>query len=249
MNTYVSTLLHSIGMGKMKNYKSSTIMSLSILLILFPFLNLCDSENLSHSGCGILPASSTIINGKAASFPWMVFLFSSPENGQQSSGFCGGTLISDLQILTAAHCVVGKTINDIGVVLSDKNAKEPLERMDFRYLFKIDIFPAYNQNIDLGFKYNSDIAILTLEDRVLLTNKVNPICLPSLSTSEQSYEGMNATVAGWGVTETAETSTDQLMSVDLPVISNNLCRTFYNWIKGYVWLVGAEPKILSYLIQ
>ena len=112
---------------------------------------------LSHTGCGIIPASPTIINGSPASFPWMAFLFSSPENGKQS-GFCGGSLISDLQILTAAHCVVGKTINDIAVILADKNPQEKLNRLDLLYLFKIEVYPSYNQHLKQGFKYNSDIA-------------------------------------------------------------------------------------------
>ena len=201
-----------------------------LLFAFFPYFAICGSESLSHSGCGIIPASSTIINGSPASFPWMVFLFSSPENGEKT-GFCGGSLISDLQILTAAHCVVGKTTNDIAVILADKNPQEKLKRFDFRYLFKIEVYPSYNQQLELGFKYNSDVAILTLEEPVLLTSKINPICLPSLSISDQSYLGMSATVAGWGLTEKEETSVDQLMSVDLPVISNKKCRTFYNWIK------------------
>ena len=106
---------------------------------------------LSHTGCGIIPASPTIINGSPASFPWMAFLFSSPENGKQS-GFCGGSLISDLQILTAAHCVVGKTINDIAVILADKNPQEKLNRWDFLYLFKIEVYPSYNQQLEQVFK-------------------------------------------------------------------------------------------------
>ena len=211
----------------MKNY------GLLLLFVFVPFFTLCESESLSHSGCGIVPASSTIINGNPASFPWMVFLFSSPENGERT-GFCGGSLISDLQILTAAHCVAGKTTNDIAVILADKNPQEKLQSFDFRYLFKIEVYPSYNQQLEQGFKYNSDIAILTLEEPVLLTSKVNPICLPPVSGSDQTYEGVTATVAGWGLTESGETSTDQLMSVDLPVISNKKCRKFYNWIKRYI---------------
>ena len=201
-----------------------------ILFACFPLFAICGSESLSHTGCGIIPTSSTIINGSPASFPWMVFLFSSPENGEKT-GFCGGSLISDLQILTAAHCVVGKTINDIAVILADKNPQKKLKSFDFRYLFKIEIYPSYNQQLEQGFKYNSDVAILTLEEPVLLSSKVNPICLPSLSKSDQTYAGLTATVAGWGLTEKEETSVDQLMRVDLPVISNKKCRTFYNWIK------------------
>ena len=215
---------------------------LALLLFSFPFFIFCESENLSHSGCGLIPASSTIINGSPATFPWMVFLFSSPENGDPT-GFCGGSLISDLQILTAAHCVAGKTTNDVAVILADKSPLEKLNKFDFRYLFKIEMFPAYNQHVEQGFKYNSDIAILTLEEPVLLTSRINPICLPPLSSSDQSYEGMMATVAGWGTTETGKTSIDQLMSVDLPVISNKKCRTFYKWIKRYAFNLKVPHEI------
>ena len=81
--------------------------------------------------------------------------------------------------------------------------------------------------------------MVTLEEPVLLilSTKINPICVPSLTDTSQTYEGVTATVAGWGLTETGETSTDQLMSVDLPVISNKKCRKFYNWIKRYIYLI------------
>ena len=70
----------------------------------------CDlAESLSHPGCGD-PTFPTIINGNATSYPWMVFLY---ILGDTDNSFCGGILISDIQLLSAAHCLEGKTIDEV----------------------------------------------------------------------------------------------------------------------------------------
>ena len=190
----------------------------------------CDGENLSYPGCGIIPSTSTIRNGEPASYPWMAFLFHfSPENGDTS--FCGASLISDIQLVTAAHCVSGKTTDEIAVLIGNPNATYELNKMNFKYLYKIEIYQFYQENIDNGWKQNPDIAVITLEEPLLLSTKINPICLPSISDTSKTYEGVTATVAGWGKTETGQTSTDQLLKVDVPILSNTECKSTYQWLK------------------
>lgn len=199
------------------------------------------NENLSHPSCGIIPTTigPTIISGSpAVTYPWMVFLlllspFSDDPNEDDS--FCGGSLISETQILTAAHCVVGKTIDDIGVIFGDTNIDEELLKSNFHNVSKIEINPFYNQNVRAreALKKNSDIAVLTLETAVPLTSTVRPICLPSLSDISKTYEGMIGTVAGYGLTEDGKTSVDQLLGVDVHIISNTMCKRFYGWLKSF----------------
>ena len=189
-----------------------------------------EREDLSYPGCGIIPTSSTIINGSSSSYPWMVFLYSVTAAGDS---FCGGTLISDLQIATAAHCVAGKTVDEVAVVLGTDNAKEELANDNYHFLFKIEIYPLYeilDKTMDKTWKYSSDVAILTLEKPLALSPKINPICLPSDAEAKKTYVGKKAIAAGWGVTETGNTSMQQQMQVKIPIISNDECQTFYNWI-------------------
>ena len=77
------------------------------------------------------------------------------------------------------------------------------------------------------------ITISMLPGKYFLTSEVNPICLPSLDESNETYEGKSAIVAGWGMTEKGETSTKQLMHVEVPIISNSQCLTFYSWIMRF----------------
>merc|ERR1711971_631846 len=135
----------------------------------------CETESLSHPGCGVIPTSSTIINGSAASYPWMVFLY---NFGDTDTSFCGGILISDLEILTAAHCVNGRTIDDVAVIVGSDNAEAELRKLNWKTLFKIELYPLYYKNMEKAFKHSSDVAILTLEKPLVLNSKVNPICLP-----------------------------------------------------------------------
>ena len=105
-----------------------------------------------------------------------------------------------------------------------------MNKWNFKYIYKIEIFPYYQNTVD-GYRYNSDIAVITLEEPLLLGTKINPICLPSITDTSQTYEGVTATVAGWGKTETGKTSTDQLLKVDVPILSNTECKSTYQWLK------------------
>ena len=190
----------------------------------------CDGENLSYPGCGIIPSTSTISQGKPASYPWMAFLYSiSLENG--NSSFCGASLISDIQLVTAAHCVSGKTTDEVAVLIGNPNAQYDLNKENFKYIYKIEIYDYYHEKIDNGWKQNPDIAIITLEKPLRLSNEINPICLPSITDTSQTYEGVTATVAGWGRTQSGQTSTDQLLKVDVPIIPNTQCKSTYQWLK------------------
>ena len=73
-------------------------------------------------------------------------------------------MISDLQSLTAAHCVVGKTADDIGVIIGNTNAEEEVTKCftninsgedttkcNFHMLYKIEVNEIWFDNIHILF--------------------------------------------------------------------------------------------------
>ena len=78
-----------------------------------------------------------------------------------------------------------------------------------------------------------------------VSNKITPICIPSIDDAIKTYDGVTATVAGWGNTQTRRTSThvtstDQLLKVDVPVLSNRECQEFYRWIKRFSMYTSSK---------
>lgn len=72
-------------------------------------INECVSQ-ISVSVCGRPPLNPRIVGGKNApegSWPWMVSLH------YDGNHFCGGSLINNDWVLTAAHCVNGLDITQI----------------------------------------------------------------------------------------------------------------------------------------
>ena len=70
---------------------------------------------LLGESCGTRPVGSRIVGGTQAekgSWPWQAMLADAGGNRDQ---FCGGSLIDQQWVLTAAHCVDGEDESQIAV--------------------------------------------------------------------------------------------------------------------------------------
>merc|ERR1712115_232683 len=170
--------------------------------------------------CGIKGGtqSDRIVGGQEAEqheYPWQVGLVS--RNGK--TPWCGGTLISDRHILTAAHCTASKTPASIQILLGEHRTNDDVfTRVD---VSKINDDPNYS------FPYG-DFSILTLTKPVTFTSSIRPACLPS--TTDKTYAGELATVTGWGTLSSGGNQPTVLMEVDVTVTTNEYCNMVYGSI-------------------
>ncbi|KAL3268351.1 hypothetical protein HHI36_007467 [Cryptolaemus montrouzieri] len=185
---------------------------------------------LPTENCGPISLNSRIIHGKEAvlgEFPWMALIVYSTNNGPDF--LCGGTLISDKYILTAAHCVL-KTI--IGVrlgehdILTTKDCNEdnsycapPVQ--DF-YIETIEVHSKYNKSTD-----HHDIALIRISKPADLSyENVRPICLPIWDVPSLPIGAKFMTVSGWGMTEAGHKSSI-LKKATLPLIPIEQCQNIF----------------------
>ncbi|XP_026332619.1 venom serine protease 34-like [Hyposmocoma kahamanoa] len=104
-------------------------------------------------------------------FPMMVAL----ADRSISEVKCGGVIIDKRWVMTAAHCLVTQTINNIAVIVgehdtstgSDTNAVQGFAPKRFI------IHPNFNQN-----NYDNDIALIELNSDIMFNDRVGPVCLP-----------------------------------------------------------------------
>jgi len=145
--------------------------------------------------------------------PWQVgLLFNSPSEANQG---CGGALVGDQYVVTAAHCTEGASPGDIYVDVGDTILGTPFEAQSF--------IIAVEEIIDHS-DYNSgtlenDISILKLAEKVDLYTypNIKPACLPSYK-----YSGP-AVVSGWGTTSSGGVSQSWLKDTNVDVYPQGSC--------------------------
>lgn len=170
-------------------------------------------------------ATSRIFGGSHAvanSWPWQVLYQERKPCGtnQICTGNCGGTLLDNRHVLTAAHCVGTTNGSAITIIagLHDKRLSEADTRQS-RLVERIFMHPGWD-----SAKLKDDLAVLRLAQPVSFNRFVQPACLPG----PEPQPGSNVVVIGWGAEQLGGSPYQQLKQALVKVVGD--CYRFWGQV-------------------
>jgi hypothetical protein len=165
-------------------------------------------------------------------FPWQVYLIA-------GNRLCGGSIIGDKWILTAAHCTLNSQGNPIpassmSVKVGSNNPNNPQEGQTY---FVSEVIT--NQSYD-DLTHENDIALLKLTQPV---NYPNAAPIKLITSDDVKYgetdPGVMSWVTGWGLTHVNPNVTpSSLQKVQLPVVSNEQAAAVWGTIPSTDIMAG-----------
>jgi len=172
-------------------------------------------ERLEAVMADMAEAERRIVNGEPAlpgEFPWAASIALERANGSLFS-FCGGSLIADQWVVTAAHCQV---IPSDRILLGRRD----LTTGDGVVHSVVEVIQHPDYDADTS---DSDIALV----RIAPASSQEPIALVG-PDGAFSTPGDDFQVAGWGLLEEGGDASDVLMKVTVPVLDLTFCRVQYS---------------------
>jgi len=179
--------------------------------------------------------SIQIVGGEPAEqgeWPWQVYVRSGPY-------MCGGTLIQQAWVVTAAHCVTNHDNEvyapaEIRVTLGEYDRTKVDGTEQLINISEVIPHPAYNAQSN-----DNDIALLHLAAPATLGNGVGVI-LPVTTPTDDALvvQGAQAMVTGWGATREGGAIATQLMEALTPIVTNADCSLSYGTITDNMLCAG-----------
>ncbi|XP_019892254.1 brachyurin-like [Musca domestica] len=165
-----------------------------------------------------------ITNGefaRAGQFPYQVGL--SLAFGKDTF-WCGGTLISNRWILTAAHCTDGADGVTIYLGAIDvRNHNEKGQQRIYSSKSYIIVHEQWN-----GQTMANDISLIKMPVIIDFNDRIQPAVLPKKNGQYSSYEGELVWASGWGRDSDEASSISQFLRyIEVPVMKQSTCNTYY----------------------
>ncbi|XP_052898221.1 trypsin-3-like isoform X1 [Anopheles moucheti] len=135
---------------------------------------------------------------------------------------CGGSVLNNKWVLTAAHCTVGIAPTSLAVrVGSSEHASGGAVVSVARAVEH----PNYDDStIDFDF------SLLELKDELTFSDQVQPVALPE--QDEPVEDGTMTTVSGWGNTQSSTESNAVLRAANVPTVNQQECENAYELSGG-----------------
>ncbi|XP_076644950.1 trypsin-7 [Halictus rubicundus] len=178
---------------------------------------------------------SRIVGGHPASIDDHPYQVSLRYNNRH---VCGGAIISEEWVVTAAHCVQRAFTPLISIKAGTSNLREDGIVVGAREIITHEMYDPRTSDYD--------IALIRLKKPLEYGGRVRPILLAPVADHYQA--GTKAVVTGWGVLKSNGQLANQLRKVEVPLVSNAECAELYGIrpittrmiCAGYVNLGGRD---------
>ncbi|KAM8777048.1 serine protease 27-like [Rhynchonycteris naso] len=191
------------------------------LLLLLLLLRFGTQRGKASSVCGRPRLLNRMVGGQDAlegEWPWQVSI---QRNG---SHFCGGSLITERWVLTAAHCFSNTSETSLyRVLLGARQLVKPGLHAKYAQVKRVESNPLYQ-----GMASSADVALVELEAPVTFTNYILPVCVPDYSVIFKT--GMKCWVTGWGSPSEQDRLPNPriLQKLAVPIIDTPKCNLLYS---------------------
>ncbi|XP_070767906.1 trypsin-1-like [Enoplosus armatus] len=128
--------------------------------------------------------------------------------------FCGGSLVSENWVVSAAHCYKSR----IEVRIGEHHIRVTEGSEQFISASHIIRHPSYNR-----YTLENDIMLLKLSQPATLNQYVQPVALPTSCAPA----GTMCKVSGWGNTMSSTADSSKLQCLDIPILSDEDCNSSY----------------------